>query len=110
MPLPGLDQEQTDIYYAWENNLRALVGEQARLNDKMAALNTQYTAQIQGILVDLEDNTVAPNTSGLAGSSSLDSDAEAVTIMAHVQGILTNYNTSGHRQLWAKAAGINGLL
>jgi hypothetical protein len=62
-------------------------------------------AQIQAILVDLDNNTIVPNSSGLAGASSLDSDAEMVTIHSHFQGILTSYNTGPHQQLRAKAAG-----
>lgn len=105
-----LTNEQRDIYTEWERQLRAIAGEQARVNNHWAALNDMYNAQMYAILADLTDNTVVPNTSGLAGSQSLDSDAEAVTIMAHGQGILANYNTANHRQLWTKAAGVVNML
>lgn len=105
-----LTAEQRDIYTEWERQLRAVAGEQARVNNHWEALNDMYNAQLQGILVDLTDNTLVPNTSGLAGSQSLVSDSEAVAIMAHGQGILTNYNTTGHRQLWTKAAGVGNMI
>jgi hypothetical protein len=105
-----LTQEQRDVYQAWERNLRAVAGEQARVNNHWDVINTVYNAQILAILADLDDNTVVPNSSGLGGAQALDSDAEAVTIMSHGQGILTNYNTTAHRQLWAKAAGGDNLI
>jgi hypothetical protein len=105
-----LTAEQQAIYHTFENMLRAWTGEQARANNHAEAINTAYNNQIAAILADLTDNTIVPNTSGLAGSQSLDSDAEMVTIVSHVQGILTNYNTSGHRGLWAKAAGAANLI
>lgn len=105
-----LTQEQRDVYQAWERNLRSVAGEQARVNNHWDAVNTAYNAQVSTILSVLSDNTIVPNSSGLSGSQSLDSDAEAVAIMAHGQGILTNYNTSGHRQLWVKAAGAGNLI
>jgi hypothetical protein len=105
-----LTAEQRDIYTTWERQLRAVAGEQARVNNHWAALNEMYNAQVQAVLVALDDNSIVPNTSGLAGAQSLDSDAEAVAIMAHGQGILANYNTQGHRQLWTKAAGIGNMI
>ena len=101
-----LTPEQQNIYLTWENQLRALAGEMARLNTKLDTINTTYNAQIQTILVALDDNTIVPNSSGLAGSQSLDSDAEAVTIQSHFQAYLTAFNDSGHLNLWMKAAGL----
>lgn len=105
-----LTNEQRDIYATWERQLRAVAGEQARTNNHWEALNDMYNAQILAILAELDDNTIVPNSSGLSGSQSLDSDAEAVSIMAHGQGILTNYNTQFHRQLWTKAAGVENMI
>jgi hypothetical protein len=106
----ALTAEQQAVWHAFENMLRAWAGEQARANNHADAINTMYNAQIQALLVALDNNSIVPNTSGLDGSQSLDSDAETVTIVSHIQGILTNYNTAGHRQLWAKAAGAPNLI
>lgn len=100
-----LTSEQRDVYSVFERDLRGAMGETQRLMNKLSAINTRYTAQIQAILVDLNDNTIVPNSSGLAGSSSLSSDSEMVTLVSHLQGMLTNYNTSGHQEMRAKAAG-----
>jgi hypothetical protein len=35
----------------------------------------------------------------------LDSDADMATLVSYIQGALTNYNTSGHQEKRAKAAG-----
>jgi len=100
-----LTQEQRDVYLAWENDLRAISGELQRLCNKAAALDARYVSQIQSVLVSLNNNTVVPKTTGLAGASSLDSDAEAVTLHSHLQTLLSTLNTSGHQQMRAKAAG-----
>lgn len=101
----ALTSEQRDVYSVFERDLRSISGEFQRLLNKMAALDTRYVAQIQAILVDLDNNVIVPNSSGLAGSSSLDSDAEMVTLVSHCQGALTTYNTAGHQQMRAKACG-----
>lgn len=106
----NLTTEQKDVLQTFTNLVRSWAGEQARVNNHASAINTMYNAQIQAILVTLDDNSIIPNTSGLAGSQGLDSDAELVTIVSHLQGILTNYNTSGHRELWTKAAGAANLI
>jgi hypothetical protein len=106
----NLTQEQRDIYQSFERELRAAMGALHAVCNDFVELNDSYNAQILAILADLDDNTVVPNTSGLAGSQGLDSDAEMVTLVSHLQSVLTNYNTSGHRQLRHKAAGINALL
>jgi hypothetical protein len=106
----ALTAEQQATLQTWLNLLRSWSGEQAKVNNHADAINTMYNAQIQSILVALDDGAIVPNTSGLAGSVALNVDAEAVTIQSHVQGILTNYNTTDHRQLWAKAAGAPNLI
>lgn len=105
-----LTDEQKNVLQTWINLVRSWAGEQARVNNHGAAIDTMYNAQIQAILVSLDNNAIVPNTSGLAGSQSLDVDAEAATIQSHIQGILTTYNTSGHRELWTKAAGAENLI
>lgn len=100
-----LTQEQRDIYSVFERDLRSISGELQRLCNKAAALNSRYTSQMLPILAALNDNTIVPNSSGLAGSQSLSSDADMATLVGHLQGILTSYNTSGHQEMRAKAAG-----
>ena len=100
-----LTQEQRDVYSTFERDLRSAMGEFQRVCNKFRAINTRYNIQIQGILVALNDNTIVPNSSGLAGSSSLDSDADMVTLVSYLQGVLTNYNTSGHQEKIALACG-----
>lgn len=110
----ALTQEQRDVYQAFERDLRAAHGTFHRLLNTFTELDTMYNAQILAILTDLDDNTVVPNSSGLAGSASLDSDADMVTLVSHMQQLLTGtgidvsgYNTTGHRNLRNKAAGLN---
>lgn len=105
-----LTNEQKDVLQTFTNLVRSWAGEQARVNNHAAAINTQYLAQIQAILVDLDTNELIPNTSGLAGAQALTSDSDLVGIVSHLQGVLTNYNTSGHREMWVKACGAANLI
>lgn len=100
-----LTQEQRDVYSTFEKDLRALSGEFQRWLSKGNGLSSRYNSQILAILALLDDNTIVPNTSGLAGSSGLDSDAEMAALFADIAAILTTYNTSGKQQLRAKAVG-----
>ena len=101
----NLTQEQRDIWQAWERDLRIAHGAFQRLLNKFDRLNTTYNAQILAILADLDDNTIVPNGTDLAGAASLDSDAETVSLVSHMQGALTSYNTTGHKNMRDKAAG-----
>ena len=105
-----LTQEQRDVYQAFERQLRASMGEFHQVLNKFVELDNTYNAQILAVLAELDDNTVVPNSSGLDGSASLDSDAEMVSLVAHLQSALTSYNTTGHKNLRNKAAGINATL
>lgn len=110
MAIADLTAEQKNLLQTWLNLVRSWAGEQAKVNNHAAAIDTMYSAQIQGILALFDTNEAAPNTSGLAGSQALNVGAEAVTIQSHIQGILAAYNTAGHRELWAKAAGAPNLI
>ena len=101
-----LTDEQRNIYITFENKLRHTNGVLQRLCNTFETLDATYNGQILAILTDLDDNTVVPKSNGLDGSASLDSDAGMVTLVSHLQGILTTYNTTGHQQLRDKAAGI----
>ena len=105
----NLTAEQRDVYSVWERDLRAVAGEFQRLLDKMADLETVWDGQILSVLAALDDNTVVPNSSGLAGSESLNSDSEAAVIRADFDAILTTYNTAAKQQLRGKAAGLANL-
>lgn len=108
MAFNDLTAEQRAVLSEYVRLLRAWTGEQARTNNHAAALNSGY-AQVQGILGALQSDDVVLDGSGLAGAGSL-TQAEIISLTAHMQGILTNYNTEGHRQMWAKAAGPGNLI
>lgn len=105
VPFSSLTADQQAVWNNWSNLQRSWCIAQAKANNLGAAIQVIYTAQIQAILVALNDNSVVPNTSGLAGSQSLDSDSESAIIEGHIDAVLTACNDSAHRQLWAKAAG-----
>lgn len=102
MAYADLTAEEKNVLSEYVRLLRAWTGEQARTNNHAEALNDDY-GQVQTVLGELQDADVIEDGSGLAGAASL-TKAEVVSMTAHMQGILANYNTAGHRQMWAKAA------
>lgn len=112
MAWPGtLTEEEQASLLSWINKLvRPWCGEQARVNNHGDAANTEYNAVQTTLLAKLDNEDVIPvSGSGLAGAESI-TKADVVSIVSHIQGILANYNTSAHRQLWAKAAGESNLI
>lgn len=107
----GLTAEQKAQLQSMVNELlRPAMGELARVCNHLAALDTNYNALGSGILALLDDNdVVVTNESGLAGAASL-TKGDIITMVAYAQGVLTNYNTTGHRQNFAKAAGAANLI
>ena len=69
-------------------------------------LKTYYDTNISSVMTALTNGTVIPNSSGLAGSIAL-TDTEVVNLQSHINAALTELDTTGHRQLRSKAAGIN---
>lgn len=100
-----LTAEQRDVYSVFERDLRTLAGQTQRLFNQYQALKSRKTGQIDAILADLDNNTIVPNTSGLAGSQGLDSDADMVQIYSDFDNMLTNHDTATKRERRAKAAG-----
>lgn len=109
MTYDELTNEQKSVLQDWLNVLRALAGEQARTNNHAAAVDVAYGSQIQDILTALDAGEVLPNTSGLAGAQGLPKE-EVISVVAHFQGIRTNYDTTGHRQLWTKLCGTANMI
>lgn len=100
----SLTLEQKNLLQAFLNNVRAWAGEQARANNHGDVHNTDYNAQASAIIASLNAAEVIPNTSGLSGAASIVKE-DLVSVVAHIQGVLTSYNTGPHRQLWTKMAG-----
>lgn len=108
MAFADLTPEQQNVVAEYVRLLRAWTGEQARANNHAAAINDGY-AQVQSILDQLQIDDMITDSTGLAGAMTL-TKGEVISLTAHMQGILTNYNTAGHRQMWAKAAGPANLI
>ena len=105
--LPAEDQQSLDDFL--NSLVRPWAGEQAKANNHGGAADTQYNANVSAILAVMTGTDEIPNKSGLAGAIAITKD-EAVSIVSHIQGIRTTYNTAAHRQLWAKAAGAGNLI
>lgn len=103
-----LTNEQQAAIADYTRLLRSWCGEQARVNNHAEAINDGY-ANVQTALGTLGTDEPVTDGSGLAGAQTL-TKGEIVSMTAHLQGILANYNTAGHRQMWAKAAGPANLI
>lgn len=108
MNFEDLTAEQQAVLSDYVRMLRGWCGEQARTNNHGEALNSGY-AQVQDVLALLDDADLVADNSGLSGAMTL-TKSEIITLTAHMQGVVINYNTAGHRQMWAKAAGPGNLI
>ncbi|MHC4464469.1 MAG: hypothetical protein ACYS30_24015 [Planctomycetota bacterium] len=97
-------EQQAILQHYVDVLIRPVMGELARVNNHLAAVNTDYNAQSSAILSLLDTGAVIPNGSGLAGTATLDKE-DVITLTSYAQGVLTNYNTAGHRENFVKAAG-----
>ena len=104
-----LTTEQKSILDAFVGMVRSWSGEQARTNNHGEAINDDYNAQVSAIITTLDAGALVPNESGLSGAASLTKE-DIISIVSHIQGVQTSYNTSGHRQLWTKASGAANLI
>ena len=106
MAWPGsLDAaEQAIVIHYVDQLIRPSMGELARVNNHLDAANNDYNAQASALLATLTGTDEIPNQAGLAGTAVLTKD-EVITLTSYLQGVLTNYNTAGHRQNYVKAAG-----
>lgn len=104
MAYADLTQEQRDTLDDWLGLVRSVLGRFARLNNEFSAVDSQYNASVTTILSELASGDVIPDKTNLAGAEEL-TQAEVITLVSHIQGVLTDYNTAAHRQLWSKAVG-----
>ena len=113
MAWPGTltEAEQASLLAWLQDVLRPWCGEQARVNNHGEVANTEYNAVQLALLAELDGADVIPvgDGGGLSGAEPLTKN-EVVSIVSHVQNILSSFNTGAHRQLWAKAAGETNLI
>ena len=101
----ALTPEQQGIVAEYTRQQRAVVGEFARLLNKMEALDNMYDGQVTAAWATLADSDIIADGSGLAGVSAL-SKGEVASIADAMQAILTAYQGEALRQLYVKMAGL----
>lgn len=105
----ALTAEQQGIVAEYVRQQRAVVGEFARLLNKMEALDNMYDGQVVAAWASLAAQDIIADGSGLAGVSLL-SKAEVANIATAMQAILTAYQGEALRQLYVKMAGMTNTL
>ena len=101
----ALTAEQQGIVAEYTRQQRAVVGEFARLLNRMEALDNMYDGQVTAAWATLADSDIIADGSGLAGVSAL-SKGEVASIADAMQAILTAYQGEALRQLYVKMAGL----
>ena len=101
----ALTAEQQGIVAEYTRQQRAVVGEFARLLNRMEALDNMYDGQVTAAWATLADSDIIADGSGLAGVSAL-SKGEVASIADAMQAILTAYQGEALRQLYCKMAGM----
>jgi len=109
MAYADLTEQQKTQLQDWLLVMRPWCGEQARANNHGGEVDTAYNSHVSAILGELADGDEIPNESGLAGATQI-TKAECVSIVSHIQGIRTTYNTAGHRELWTQACGATNMI
>lgn len=105
----ALTAEQQGIVAEYTRQQRAVVGEFARLLNRMEALDNMYDGQVAAAWATLADSDIIADGSGLAGVSLL-SKAEVAGIAEAMQAILTQYQGEALRQLYVKMAGMTNTI
>jgi hypothetical protein len=106
--IPGLSQEQTNVYYTNEIAARAAMAQLMNLcTTTLASLNTAYTAQMQAIFPSITGGTNQsfPNESNLAGAQSLNIGADVVAMFNLFSSVNTLVVTPTNTNLATRACG-----
>lgn len=102
-----LTAEEKAITKETTNQLRALMGEMARLI--VTSKTIQYAVDAPGglreIVTALDNTESVPNESGLAGAHSL-TRAELAAVVALLDLYITTFDTTPNRELMAQARGV----
>ena len=109
MSFTELTAEQQSIVAEYVRQMRAVVGEFARLLNHMSALDNMYDGQVVAAWESLLSTDIIVDGSGLAGVSTL-TKAEVASIAAAMQVIIDTYNSAALRQLYVKMAGMTNVL
>lgn len=109
MAFANLSVEEQGVVAEYTRQMRAVVGEFARLLNHMSALDNMYDGQVTAAWASLADGDVIQDGSGLAGVSAL-TKGEVAGIANAMQAILTAYDGEALRQLYMRMAGIVNVL
>lgn len=90
--------------------VRALAGALGRLNSTAEVFVDTWDAEVSAIVGSLDANTNIPNASGLAGASDLSKEEVTQMLGTSLAGLLTTYNSSAARQIYARFAGPTNLI
>lgn len=89
----------------WGSNLRAQLGEFARVMARVEALRSQYNNEITGLIGAWDATEAVPNNGGLAGSSVEETHEQMITWQSYLDTLSTNLGSSGHKDEYTSAAG-----
>ncbi len=109
MAYADLTPEQQQIVAEYVRQVRATIGEFARLLNHFEALDYMYDGQITAGWAALLNTDIITDGSGLAGVSEL-TKAQVTTLANGMDAVLTTYNTQAMRQLFVRVAGMTNTI
>jgi hypothetical protein len=103
----SLTAEQKGIVEAFERNFRGWINTLATGIIQARALDASFDAGggAGDIIATLDPGERIPNTSGIAGAQTLQTDTDWAALITGLQAYLTTYDTEATRQRIAQAAG-----
>jgi len=109
MAYADLTTEQKTQLNDWLSIVRPMLGELGRLCNHFEIAKDAHASHISAILGELSGTDIIPNTSGLAGATSITKN-QLVEILTDAIAIITANNTSAKRQLYGLFAGAINML
>jgi hypothetical protein len=94
----------------WAGNLRAQLGEFARVVNRVEQIIGQYNAEIAPLLSAWDALEEIPNKSGLAGSSVSETHEQMETWQSYLETYDTNLGTPAQMTQYTSAAGPDNVL
>jgi hypothetical protein len=105
-----LNAQQQAALSDWSKNMRACESQLSKLITTMAALNATYNAVggASALLALIQATDVVDDGNGLSGSLPM-TKQNLIDRVADIQTLLTTYNTTTYKSLWAQACGSTNL-
>ena len=105
MAYADLTAEQKAVVDNYNNNLRAIMGEMARLVRKAQVLKKQLNEVVTPLITTWDGTAIVPNNGGLAGASPSATKNDLLNWQSYGDSVVTAVGSDGHFGQFVAAAG-----